>query len=105
MSKAGKRVKSGAGQGGPAKWEAALLAAQFEEVNPKILLFDVTLHIEFLPLGSLVVVLGDNTSIVQNTRIKLYTSIVQYRIPELSIQNQIVFKLLLISGKILENKV
>jgi hypothetical protein len=40
MSKAGKRVKSGAGQGGPAKWEAALLAAQFEEVNPKILLFD-----------------------------------------------------------------
>ena len=35
MSKAGKRVKSGAGQGGPAKWEAALLAAQFEEVNWK----------------------------------------------------------------------
>lgn len=76
MSKAGKRVKSGTGQGGPAKWEAALLAAQFEEVNPKILLFDATLHIQFL--GSLVVVLGDNTSIVQNTRIKLYTSIVQY---------------------------
>ena len=80
MSKAGKRVKSGAGQGGPAKWEATLLAAQFEEVNPKILLFDATLHIHFL--GSLVlqvvVVLSDNTSIVQNTRIKLYTSIVQY---------------------------
>lgn len=33
MSKAGKRVKSGGGQGGPAKWEAGLLAAVFEEVN------------------------------------------------------------------------
>jgi D-arabinose 1-dehydrogenase-like Zn-dependent alcohol dehydrogenase len=32
MSKAGKIVKSGAGQGGPTKWEAALLAAQFEAV-------------------------------------------------------------------------
>lgn len=45
MSKAGKRGKSAAGQGGPAKWEAALLAAQFEEVNPKILLFDATLQL------------------------------------------------------------
>ena len=33
MSKAGKRVKSGGGQGGPAKWEAALLAAPFEDVS------------------------------------------------------------------------
>ncbi|CAG2231565.1 unnamed protein product [Mytilus edulis] len=35
MSKAGKRVKSGGGQGGPAKWEAGLLAAVFEEDNWK----------------------------------------------------------------------
>lgn len=33
MSKAGKRAKSAAGQGGAAKWEAALLAAPFEEVR------------------------------------------------------------------------
>lgn len=31
MSKAGKRVKSGSGQGG-AKWEQPLLAATFDEV-------------------------------------------------------------------------
>ncbi|XP_033741247.1 sperm-associated antigen 17-like isoform X1 [Pecten maximus] len=34
MSKAGKRVKSGSGQGG-AKWEQALLSAQFDEENWK----------------------------------------------------------------------
>ena len=49
MSKAGKRVTSGAGQGGPEKWEAALLAAQFEEVNPKILLFDAGYGNDYLP--------------------------------------------------------
>jgi hypothetical protein len=49
MSKAGKIVKSGAGQGGPTKWEAALLAAQFEEVNPKILLFDAGYGNDYLP--------------------------------------------------------
>lgn len=32
MSKAGKRVKSGTGQQGGAKWEQALLTAAFDEV-------------------------------------------------------------------------
>ena len=85
MSKAGKRVKSGAGQGGPAKWEAALLAAQFEEVNPKILLFDATSctwrqHEYCSEYSNKIIYEYCTIPVYQNCqyKIKLYLSIVNY---------------------------